>query len=1231
MTSIQLFAKGVQDEYFTGTPSTSFFKTVFSRHTEFSLLTKEVPFYSSSFQFGTTQLCELSRYGDIIRSITIKVRLPSMFVPTYGYSYPALAQINAPIRFYYMDQNFTVIDSYATIPNVIYYNTQDTSWLPVTVTFSNLKFQFAKTIYNIKYIAFTSTDDALFWGFKNYVGFVNGYYIFTFTGTSEQTLDLAGWVNSYYPFVRYYTPYVGVKAIKSIDLHVGGQLIETITSDWIIVYNDLFVPEHQQKSLDKLLGGTPVPSTNTLEYYVKIPFSLQIPAAALWRQDVRLTVNVENAENLSNISTITNFSNLALFSQTLQTVGFNGSNAYAVSSSNVYIDSNATSSSLTFKNSSTSDGSNVYIVSTSNILVQCTPGNVNQFSLSNCAQFSNSCGLVGTDISLINYTGYNAQNVLLTKNLSVEIQNPSVVQLIGNKAYMAQSNTIVIHDIHNGTVQNINCPYGTPIAFSQQGYALTNNALCTIDGTLIRSFTNAVSCVSNATVTYVFQGDGTVYPPLTGFPNQTVTKGIIASNKIFTIGASNGLTVYDLSTQGFSTYMNGNTFSDILISKKSNDIVYTYSSQGKLGLYIISTNYSDASKNVPSVKGYLAQVGTGNVYISNSTTVFTVADNGISTPVQYTQNKPTINNEKTYFDGRFVYTAPTVSSNIITRYDTHIPFSKPCAHSFTRLNENISVTTINTDGKGNVLFFSNTRILFYNTNLPFENENSFSFYSLDSIRSNQNFTASQFANNTLFIGSNKKISRYLPTQTQSTYFRYSDLTMNMISGTAFDNYRSVYIFPNTYDNTRTNCIKVFDLVSNLTSNVVINQSSNIYNSTIQFDPITVFTFPSTTGNILKFTLNSNLTSNSVVGTCTVANSSNTSCIAGSNLYCFPSQGSNLVYMYNTTTSNLITFNIQPLNYTTSSYDGSRYIYLYSTNSLTRFDTLRDQFVDLCGHFVKNLGLSAQVPSVSMTADDTFQNGYLVSKSSSMNQNYSAFGAFQTLPTSNPSDPNIPATPVAMFLGAGLKLGFQLPNVNNNNDPVSSWGQFTAYNSPTYNTGILENWVTFNGGTGPGSQYMTGQINVPNADTQGKTVFARIRDRTSTQSGDSRFLLANGYDGISIRYGQAGFTFSGELLTRDQFVSIPNNTWINICFRSIPNTVSLTSVEEIFINNNTPVQTILRDAPTQNNPFVLFGQSEYGDVYNDPYWIGDISTLIIYDRALTNTEVQTLMTNVPLSI
>lgn len=1693
MTSIQLFARGVQDEYFTGNPSTSFFKSVFTKYTEFSLLTKEIPFHSSSFQFGSTQLCEIGRYGDIIRSITIKVTLPSMFVPTYGYSYPTLVNSRDPVTFYYMDPKFNVIDSYSTVQNVVYYNTQDTSWLPLNVTYSDLRFRFAKTIYNIQYIAFKTTDDALFWGFKNYIGFINGYYVFNFTGFSEKTLDLSGWVNSYYPFFRYYTPYVGVKAIKSIDLQIGGQLVETISSEWIIIYNDLFVPEHQQKSLDKLLGGTPVPSSNTLEYYVKIPFSLQIPAAALWRQDILLTVNVEQPENLSNISPIANFANLASFSQNLQTVGFDGTTAYAVASNVLYLNSNSVSTnSFTFKSTSVSDGSNVYTLTTSNHLVQCSQNTLATFNLSNCTQFSNSYGLIGTKTSLINYTGYNIQNILTGKNFTLDqVQTPSLVQLVGNKVYIAQSNAVLIHDVYGtpGDIYRIPCPYGTPIAFVYE-HVLTNNALCKIQNsnlTVVSTYSNAVTCASDTSNIYVFQGDGTVTPALPGFPSIVVRKALWAQGNVYCIGDFTGLKRYNIANTVTNTFLSSYQFSEMLLNRQKT-IIHLYTS-GTIASYTLSSDSTTNASISLTGKAYMGQVGYSNVYIGNSN-LYT------SSQVAFVPQTLTINVGKLYFDGRYVYSAPTENSNIFTQYDTQIPFSTPCAHTYVQLSNAMSVTTINTDGRGNILFFSNTHILTYNTTLPFANENSFGYFPLDSIRANQNFTASQFANNTLFLGSKNKISRYLPSQTPSKTLLGFDQTSN-ISGTAFDGYKNLYIFPNgenksginitnavikstfyssnknyyisghynqsssilvngtlvkqlptcssfgafvckfdefgsfvwarildsiyedesntvtcdqnenvyfggaynypynsstpaviidengrrisslpenlsssgfvckfsssgaylfsrifvsnsglirvdivlslTCDssgnvyiggwyfgssiitdengttlvslvpatgssalafvtkmnnsgvyqyskyvkssgNANTNSI-VIDSNNNLyiagyyegltnvldndgsilgslptgsnsagfmckfnssgvyqysriiegfnkenttslacdlsgsvymtgyygfegfsTSASILNESgtvlatlpnvvadaaflckfnsvgvyqysrivtyssfgiivscvlnhtvyitvrysgapnlidqlgnvlatfpnktsvtglvcvfnssgtfttyytissdtgntwtsgisfdpkgilyitgytsggnnitlrdgsntsilqiegnggfifrtsnliqitcldivtnkttyytSNIIDNIVQFDEATVYTFPSTTGNVIQFTMNSNVLTSNVIGVCSIANNSNTVCIAGSNVYSFPDQGSNLVYMYNTVTSNLISFPMSNLYYKISTYDGSRYIYLIdSSNKITRFDTLRDQFLDLSGHSAIDFGSSGQFPTVSMTQDNVFENGYLVNKSSSFNSTtFNAFGAFRLTP-SIPTEPNIPATPVAILSAQGSKLGVILPNTTTNNQPIAKWGNFTAYYAPTYHTGS-PSYVRFAGGYGPSSQYMSGDIKVPNANTQGKTVFAYLRYFASPGGIPARFFLANGYDCISFLGTSTGFTFSGEFLEGDQFTdtgTVPENTWLKICWRSTINGSG--SIEQVFINSTTAVKTVNRVNQTQNNPFVLFAQSEFGDIFNDPYWHGDISALVVYDRSLTTGEIQQLIDNI----
>ena len=328
--SIQLIARGVQDEYFTGSPQTSFFKNVFVKHTEFFLVTKEFPFHNSFFEFGSTQICSLNGTGDIIRNITLKMKIPPIFVPNYGYTYP---EVPTPHSFAYLDSNFTILDSFTTKMNTLFFTTQDLSWLPPPVSYQNGIFSFAPTKLGIVYIAFTSTEQALFWGFKNFIRFSNGYYIFTYTGSSEISLVNAGWVNRYFPGIQTYTPNVAPKLIKFAELRIGGQTIERVSGEFIIVYNDLFVPENQQLSIQKLTGYVPVPASTYIEYYVKIPFSLQVPKCALFRQDVEVFVEFQTFDTVSTIQTPVN----TTLTEPISASAYGG---YFVAGSNLYQYSN---------------------------------------------------------------------------------------------------------------------------------------------------------------------------------------------------------------------------------------------------------------------------------------------------------------------------------------------------------------------------------------------------------------------------------------------------------------------------------------------------------------------------------------------------------------------------------------------------------------------------------------------------------------------------------------------------------------------------------------------------------------------------------------------------------------------------------------------------------------------------------------------------------------------------
>jgi hypothetical protein len=103
-----------------------------------------------------------------------------------------------------------------------------------------------------------------------------------------------------------YKDSVGTWAIKSAELKIGGQSIQTLTGEYIELWNDLNVPYENQSGLTLLTGKydtTNVYSTRT--YYTNLPFyfygnpELSIPIVALDRQDVEVWVTFRNFAELT--------------------------------------------------------------------------------------------------------------------------------------------------------------------------------------------------------------------------------------------------------------------------------------------------------------------------------------------------------------------------------------------------------------------------------------------------------------------------------------------------------------------------------------------------------------------------------------------------------------------------------------------------------------------------------------------------------------------------------------------------------------------------------------------------------------------------------------------------------------------------------------------------------------------------------------------------------------------
>lgn len=74
---LQIVAYGAQDAFLTGNPQVTFFKTVFRRHTNFSMESIEQTF-NGSVDFGRKVTCTISRNGDLINRMYLQVTLPAV-------------------------------------------------------------------------------------------------------------------------------------------------------------------------------------------------------------------------------------------------------------------------------------------------------------------------------------------------------------------------------------------------------------------------------------------------------------------------------------------------------------------------------------------------------------------------------------------------------------------------------------------------------------------------------------------------------------------------------------------------------------------------------------------------------------------------------------------------------------------------------------------------------------------------------------------------------------------------------------------------------------------------------------------------------------------------------------------------------------------------------------------------------------------------------------------------
>jgi hypothetical protein len=308
---------------FTEDPSYTLFSSQYQEREVYVAESIEVPFDQQNPPFGSTASCTIPPKGDILRRLTLRSELPQLYTPLGpGYVYP-----------YYNDQVdgnvFVLTNTQAIQPGdfIGYFNTQFLNyWATNFVGYANIsvaynstlnKFVFTSPVYTN--IFFKNENSASFWGFdiRSPDFFTSsGYFGYNFTGgtlTAPLTLVQAGWIRGFTPppSVGFsYKDSVACRLVKEARLLIGGQTIDRLTAERLIVEDDLGIVYENQAALTILEGKNDTSAVYTpREYYTRLTFNMDfLSMSELYRQDVTVEVDLEKFENLpSNLITTNGF------------------------------------------------------------------------------------------------------------------------------------------------------------------------------------------------------------------------------------------------------------------------------------------------------------------------------------------------------------------------------------------------------------------------------------------------------------------------------------------------------------------------------------------------------------------------------------------------------------------------------------------------------------------------------------------------------------------------------------------------------------------------------------------------------------------------------------------------------------------------------------------------------------------------------------------------------------
>ena len=113
-------------------------------------------------------------------------------------------------------------------------------------------------------------------------------------------------------YIYAWVKYIGYSIVKSIELNIGGKIIDKHTNDWLYIWNELTTNKSKKNGFYKMIGHVPSNydfnlhfNSDISEYICYIPINfwfckesqLSLPLCALKEYDIKIKVNLNILEN----------------------------------------------------------------------------------------------------------------------------------------------------------------------------------------------------------------------------------------------------------------------------------------------------------------------------------------------------------------------------------------------------------------------------------------------------------------------------------------------------------------------------------------------------------------------------------------------------------------------------------------------------------------------------------------------------------------------------------------------------------------------------------------------------------------------------------------------------------------------------------------------------------------------------------------------------------------------